>query len=119
MQSLDSFISLFPGFDGDIPIPAILISARPPGDEPVSDPSAGASASASKNQAGKWKGTINPTPQKMAKKATERSSSRIRIDEPAPKAHASTPPSGPRLKILIHCSKRYTHHECVSSLTTS
>jgi hypothetical protein len=56
---------------------------------------------------------------KKAKKAMGRSSGKIRIDEPTPKAPASTPPSGPRPKILIHCLKRYTRHEYVSSLTTS
>jgi hypothetical protein len=48
MQDLDNFISPVPGFDGKIPILAIPVSAQPPGDEPASDPSAGASANASK-----------------------------------------------------------------------
>jgi hypothetical protein len=117
MQALDSFISPVPGFDDDIPIPAVLISARPPGDEPASDPSGGASASASKTRVGKQKATANPTPHKTAKEAMGRSLSGIRINEPAPKAPALTPPSGPRPKILIHHSKRYIRYEYVSSFT--
>jgi hypothetical protein len=44
MHALDNFISPIPSFDGDVPILAITVSARPPGDESVSDPSTGASA---------------------------------------------------------------------------
>jgi hypothetical protein len=50
MQALDNFISPIPGFDGDILIPAIPVSAQPPGDESTSDPSARVSASALKTQ---------------------------------------------------------------------
>jgi hypothetical protein len=96
MQDLDNFISPVPGFDGKILILAIPVSAQPPGDEPASDPSAGASANASKTRDGKWKATTNLTPKKKAKKTMGRSSSRIKINEPAPKAPALTPPSGPR-----------------------
>jgi hypothetical protein len=117
MQALDNFISPVPGFDDDISIPAVPVSARPPGDEPASDPSSGASASASKTQAGKQKATANPTPHKKAKEIMGRSLSGIRINEPTPKAPALTPPSGPRLKILIHYSKRYIRYEYVSSFT--
>jgi hypothetical protein len=62
MQALDNFISLIPSFNGDIPILAIPVSARPPDDESTSDPSIGASASAQKTQAGKQKASANPTP---------------------------------------------------------
>jgi hypothetical protein len=119
MQALDNYISPIPNFDGDIPISAILILTRPPGDEPSSEPFARASASASKTQADKRKATTNLTPQKKAKKAMGISSSGIRINEPTPKAPASTPPSGPQPKIPIHRLKRYTDHGYVSSLTTS
>jgi hypothetical protein len=116
---LDNFISPVPGFDGDIPIMAIPVLAQPLGDVPVSDPFARASAIASKTWAGKRKETANLTPQKKAKKTMGRSSSEIKIDELAPKAPALTPPTGPRPKIPIQRSKRYTHHEYISSLTTS
>jgi hypothetical protein len=46
MQALGSFISPIPSFDGDIPIMTILVLAQPPGDEPMSGPSTGASVSA-------------------------------------------------------------------------
>jgi hypothetical protein len=62
MQALDNFISPVPGFDSDILIPAIPVSARPPGDESTSDPSARASASALKTRAGKQKASANPIP---------------------------------------------------------
>jgi hypothetical protein len=117
MLALDNFISPIPVFNGDILIPAILVLAQLPSDEPVSDPSFRASASASKTWSSKWKAATNPTLQKKAKKATGRSSSGIIIDEPAPKAPTLTPPSGPRSKISIHHSKRCVHHEYVSSLT--
>jgi hypothetical protein len=119
MQALYSFISPVPDFDGDIPILAVPISAQPPSDELVTNPSARASASASKTQSSKWKAAANPTPQKKGKKATGRSSSGIKINEPTPKAPALTPPMGPRQKILIHRSKRYTHHEYVDTFGDS
>jgi hypothetical protein len=119
MQVLDSFISLV-RLDGDILILAVLVLARPPSDEPVSNLSVGASANASKTRSSKWKAVANSTSQKKTKKATGRSSSGIRIDEPTPKSFASIFPFlGPRSKIPIHRSKRYTHHEYASSLTTS
>jgi hypothetical protein len=118
MQVLDSFISLV-RLDGDILILAVLVLARPPSDEPVSNLSVGASANASKTRSSKWKAVANSTSQKKTKKDTGRSSSGIRIDEPRPKSFASIFPLGPRSKIPIHRSKRYTHHEYASSLTTS
>jgi hypothetical protein len=96
MQALDNFISPIPDVDGDIPFPTVPVSAWIPCDESVGDPSVGASASASKTRASKQKATANPTPQKKAKKATGKSSGRIKINEPAPKAPALTLPSGPR-----------------------
>jgi hypothetical protein len=68
MQVLDRFISLVPGFDGDILILAIPVPARPPGDESTSDPSTGVGASFLKVRVGKWKATANPTPQKKPRK---------------------------------------------------
>jgi hypothetical protein len=70
MQALDNFISPIPNFDGDILIPVAPVSARPPGDESMSDPFAGANASSLKAQVGKWKATANLTPQKRARKTT-------------------------------------------------
>jgi hypothetical protein len=96
MHALDNFIFPIPGFEGDIPIPAIPVSARSPSDRLASDPSARASAGASKTHAGKQKATANPTPQKKAKKnATCKSVGGIKINEPASKASpAPTTPSG-------------------------
>jgi hypothetical protein len=118
MQALDNIISPISGFDGDILILAIPVSAQFPGDESVGDPSARASASASKTQVGRWKETTNLTHQKKAKKSTGKSSGGIKINKPTPKAPALTPPMGPRQNFLIHRSKRYIHHEYFSSLTT-
>jgi hypothetical protein len=101
MQALDSFMSPIPNFNSDILIPVVSILAQSPGDEPTSDPSAGASASGSMTRAGKRKAAANPTPQKKARKTTGRSAGRIKINELAPKAPALTPPSGPQWKILI------------------
>jgi hypothetical protein len=117
MQALDIFICPVPGFNDDIPILVILVLAQPPGDEPASDPSTRANASTSKTRSSKRKAAAKPTPQKKAKKATGRSSGGIKINEPAPKAPASTPPSGRQPKIPIRHLKRYTHHKYVSSLT--
>jgi hypothetical protein len=108
---LYSFISPIPGFNGDIPILAIPVSTKSPGDESVSNPSTGASAGVSKTQAGKRKATTNPT-QKKAKKATGKSFSGLKINEPAPRAPpAPTPPSGPRKRIPIHWMKWYICHD--------
>jgi hypothetical protein len=104
MQTLDSFISPIPTFEGDIPILAIPVLAQPLGSEAISDPSTRASANASKTKVGEWKATANTTPQKKAKKPMGKSSSRIEINELVPKA---TPPSGPRKGISIHRSRRY------------
>jgi hypothetical protein len=92
---LDSFISPIPGFDGDILIPAIPILNRPPGDEPMSDPSVEASVITLKTRADKQKVTTNLIPLKKAKKTTVIFAGGIKINQPAPNAPASTPPSGP------------------------
>jgi hypothetical protein len=74
MQALDKFISPVLGFNGDIPIPAIPVLARPPSNEPMSDNFVVASVSASflKAQVGKQKVTANPTPQNKARKTKRR-----------------------------------------------
>jgi hypothetical protein len=68
MQALDSFISPIPGFEGDIPIPMIPVSARSPSGESASDLSARASAGASKNHVGKCKATVILTPRREPNK---------------------------------------------------
>jgi hypothetical protein len=68
MQAMNNFLSPIPGFIGDVPILAILLSTQSPGNESSSDPSARAGVSALKTRAGKRKATANPTPQKNAKK---------------------------------------------------
>jgi hypothetical protein len=70
MQALDNFISPIPCFEGDIPIPTILVSAQPAGGEANNDPSTRASTGASRTWAGKRKATVNPNPHKKDKKAT-------------------------------------------------
>jgi hypothetical protein len=110
---LDGFNSPIPGFKGDILIPSIPISTYPPGGEAIDDPSARANAGALKTRASKRKATANKTPQKKANKTTGKSSSGIKINEPVPKASASTPPSGPQKGILIYRSRRYTCLEYV------
>jgi hypothetical protein len=111
MQALDSFISPIPGFEGDIPIPTIPVSAQPIGGKANSNPSAGASAGTSRTRPGKQKATANPTPQKKAKKAAGKSLGEIKINEHAPKSPASTPPSGPRKGIPILRSNKYNYLE--------
>jgi hypothetical protein len=63
MQALDNFVSPVLSFDGDITIQAVPALARSPNDEPMSDPSASAGASAIglKTWVGKWKATANLT----------------------------------------------------------
>jgi hypothetical protein len=108
MHDLDNFISPIPSFEGDILTLAIPVSTRSPGYEAIDDPSTRSSVGASRTRANKRKATANPTPQKKAKKATWRSSSGIKINEPMPKTSALTPPSGPRKGISIHRSRRYS-----------
>jgi hypothetical protein len=86
MLALDSFISPIPGFEGDIPIPAIPVSTRYPSSESASDLSVGAGAGASKTQTGKRKSAATLTPQKKSKKVTGKSSTRIKINEPTRQA---------------------------------
>jgi hypothetical protein len=111
MQDLDSFIAPIPSFEDDILIPAIPISARPPSGEAIDDPSTRSSAGASKTRANNWKATANLTPQQKAKKATGRSSSGIKINEPVPKTSALTRPSGLQKGIPIDQSIRYSYLE--------
>jgi hypothetical protein len=101
MQDLDSFISPILGFEGDILIPAIPISARDPGAESSKDPSAGSSASASRTQACKRKVLIDPSLPKKARKTTGKPSGGIKITGTKPKAPASTSPLGIWKGILI------------------
>jgi hypothetical protein len=65
MHDLDTFISPIPGFEGDIPIPAIPVSARPPSGEAIDDPSAEANVGASKTRASKRKATTTPKIQNL------------------------------------------------------
>jgi hypothetical protein len=82
MQVFDNFISAIPGFEGDVPIPAIPVSTRSPSSESASDPSARTSVGAS--------------------------ISGIKINEPTPKASSAlTPLSGSQKKIPICRSNRY------------
>jgi hypothetical protein len=69
MQGLDSFISPIPGFEGDIPIPAIPVLTQSPSSESASDLSAGASAGSSKTQTDKQKVAAYLTPQKKPKRS--------------------------------------------------
>jgi hypothetical protein len=116
MQTLDSFISPILGFEGDIPILAIPVLTRSPSGESAIDPLAGASARALKTLTGKWKAAAYPIPQKKTRKATGKSSSAIKINEPAPKASPALTPSDSRQNIPIRQSKRYTCHDYFSLL---
>jgi hypothetical protein len=91
---LDSFISPILGFEGDNPIPAILISTRDPRIESSEDPSTGSHASASRTQACKRKAPIDPSPHKKAKKVVGKHLGGIKIFGPKQKAPTSTPPPG-------------------------
>jgi hypothetical protein len=106
MQALDSLTSPILEFEGDISIPAIPISIWSPGGELANDPSAGASAGASKTWSGKRKVASIRTPEK---KATSKSTNRTKINEPAPKASSAlTPPLGSWRKTPICQSNRYS-----------
>jgi hypothetical protein len=106
MQDLDSFISPVPGFEGDFPIPAILISARDPGAESSEDPSARSSASTSRSRTYKKKAPIDPSPlPQKANKAIRKPLGGIKISGPKQKAPASTHPSRIRKGIPILRSK--------------
>jgi hypothetical protein len=94
MQDLDNFISPIPRFEGDVPIPAIPISAHYPGAESSEDPPTGSSANTPRTRACKQKVPLDPYPTKKAKKIVEKPLGRIKITSPKPKAHVSTPPPG-------------------------
>jgi hypothetical protein len=85
MQALDSFISPIPGFEGDILILAIPVLTWSPSGESANDPSAEVSSRALKTRTGKWKVVAYLTPQKKTKTVVGKSSSGIKINEPAPK----------------------------------
>jgi hypothetical protein len=86
MQDLDSITSPIPGFEGDISIPAIPISARDPSAESSKDPSAESIASASRTRACKRKAPIDPSPPKKAKKVAEKPLGGIKISGPKQKS---------------------------------
>jgi hypothetical protein len=98
-----------PRFEGDNPIPAILILARDPTVESSEDPAAGPSANTSRTLAYKQKAPIDPSPHKKAKKTTGKPSGRMKITGTKQIALSSTPPLGIRKGILIVRSKRYTY----------
>jgi hypothetical protein len=101
MQDLDNFISPIPGFEGDVPIPAIPILARDPGVESFKDPPTGSNANTPRTRACKRKAPIDPNPPKKAKKIAGKPLGWIKITSPKQKAHVSTPPSGTRKGIPI------------------
>jgi hypothetical protein len=104
MKSLDSFTSPILGLKGTFQ----FWQSQSPSGESASDLSVEASAGASNTRVGKHKTTATLTPQKKAKKATCKSTSGIKINEPAPKASfVPTPPSGSQKKIQICRSNRY------------
>jgi hypothetical protein len=110
MQALDSFISPIPGFEGDIPIPTITVSARPPSSESASNPTTEANAGGSKTRVGKRKAPVILTPSKKARKTTGKSNNGIKINEPTPKDSTPlTPPSSGQKKILTRRSNMYAH----------
>jgi hypothetical protein len=111
MQDLDSFILTIPGFDGEIPIPAIPILACDPRAESFEDPSARSSASASRTRACKRKAPLDPNPPKKAKKIVGKPLGRIKITGPKQKAPASSPPSETRKGIWVLRSRRSTYHK--------
>jgi hypothetical protein len=101
MQALDSFISPIPGFEGDILIPTIPISAQPPGGDADSDPSTGASAGVPRSWASKRKAITYPIPQKKAKTAIGKPLGGIKINEHVSTTPTSTPPLAPQKGIPI------------------
>jgi hypothetical protein len=108
MWTLDNFISPIFGFKEDLQILPFPVSAQSSGSESANDLSAGAGVGASKTQTGKCKAAATPIPQMKAKRAVGKSSSRIKINEHAPKASPAWTPSGSQQKISIHRSNRYT-----------
>jgi hypothetical protein len=107
---LDSFITpTIPGFEGDVPILAIPLSAHPFDSQIIEDSTVGTSTERLWTQAGKRKASTTPTPQKTAKKSSRKSLGGIKINEPMPQKPASTPLSGPRNGVPIFCSKRYAY----------
>jgi hypothetical protein len=101
MRDLDSFILSIPGFNSDIPIPAIPILAYDPCVDSSKDPSTGSSVSASQTWACKQKSPIDPNPPKKAEKIIGKPLGGIKITGPKQHAPASTPPSGTRKGIQI------------------
>jgi hypothetical protein len=107
-RPLDIFISPILGFEGDIPIPAILISAQTPTGESGYDSSTGPRAGSSRTWASKCKATATPPPLKKAKKVVEKMTGGVKINDPAPNlASTPTPPNGPRSKFIMSRSNRY------------
>jgi hypothetical protein len=79
---------MIPGFDGDIPIHATLISAHDPGIKSYEGPSAGSCANASRTQACKRTVQMDLGPLKKAKKTGGKPSGGIKITSSKQKAPA-------------------------------
>jgi hypothetical protein len=86
LQVLDSFISLIPGFEGDILILVILISTQSPSGESEGDSMTGASAVSLRTRVGKCKASATPPLQKKAKKVVGKKPGGIKINDPVPKS---------------------------------
>lgn len=108
MQGMDNFISPVSGFEGDIPIPTIPISARIPNVESANDSSACPSARSSMTRAGKRKAATTLPPSKKAKKVVGKRFDGVMINDPVPKPSTTlTPTKGPRGKFTMRRSNRY------------
>jgi hypothetical protein len=79
---LDNFIAPIPGFEGETPIPAIIISAQTLSAESVGASSRGPSAGSSKTRAGKCKAAFTPPPPQKIRKAMRKKAMGIKINDP-------------------------------------
>jgi hypothetical protein len=106
-QALDNFTTPIPGFEGDIPIPAILISARTPSIESAHNSSAGPSAGSSRTRAGKRKAKVTSPPPKTSQKVVNKKASGVKINDLAPNpSPAPTPLKTTRSRFTMRRSNR-------------
>jgi hypothetical protein len=98
VQALDNFISPIPEFEGDIPIPAIPVSAQTPSGD----------VGSTRTRASKRKAVAPPPTLKKAKTSTGKLTGGIKINKPSPSLpSALTPPQAPQKKVLMRQSNKY------------
>jgi hypothetical protein len=108
LQALDSLISSIHGFEGDSPVPVVLILAQTLSVESVGDSSTGPSVESSRTRAGKCKAIATPPPPKKPRKVVSKKASGVKVNDLSPKPSPDpTPPKCTQGRFTMRQSNTY------------